>query len=131
MDRLKQQLSVQRLAEARGVELERRDNNLVGRCPLHSNGSNEPTLVINPQQNTWVCSVCQTGGTAIEWVMRAEGVSFRHAVELLREDYRASAHPSAKPPQKGTVPKLPTPVSRDADDRVLLLEVVRFYHEAL
>ena len=25
------------------------------------------------------------GGSVIDWVMRAEGVSFRHAVELLRD----------------------------------------------
>ena len=128
---LRRDISVQRLAEARGVRLEKRDENLVGVCPLHSNGSNEPTLVINPQDNTWTCCVCQAGGSAIEWVMRAEGVSFRHAVTLLREDYRATANPDTKPPQKGTAPKLPAPVSRDADDRVLLLDVVRFYHEAI
>jgi DNA primase len=29
---------------------------------------------------------CRQGGSAIDWVMKAEGVSFRHAVELLRAD---------------------------------------------
>jgi len=28
---------------------------------------------------------CSVGGSVIDWVMKAEGVSFRHAVELLRE----------------------------------------------
>ena len=44
-----------------------------------------PSLVISPQKNLWHClGACQTGGSVIDWVMRAEGVSFRHAVELLR-----------------------------------------------
>lgn len=34
-------------------------------------------------KNIWHClGACQTGGAAIDWVMRAEGVSFRYAVEL-------------------------------------------------
>ena len=64
--------------------------------------------------------------------MRAEGISFRHAVELLREDHLPLAvNPSAKPPRISTVPKLPAPVSRDADDRALLLQVVSYYNETL
>ena len=35
-------------------------------------------------KNVWHCKgACGRGGDVIEWVMRAEGVSFRHAVELL------------------------------------------------
>ena len=128
--RLKQEVSVQRLAEARGVELKKHGTELVGICPFHTDDS-EPNLVINPQQNTWNCAVCQTGGTCIEWVMGMEGISFRHSVELLREDHLPTANRNGKPPQKSTTPKLPPPVSRDADDRVLLLEVIRFYNQTL
>ena len=68
----------------------------------------------------------------IDWVMRAEGISFRHAVELLREDHLPLvAHSNGKPPRIGTVPKLPAPVSRDADDRALLLQIVSYYTDAL
>ena len=68
----------------------------------------------------------------IDWVMRAEGISFRHAVELLREDrLPLAAHPNGKPPRISTVPKLPAPVSREADDRALLLQIVGYYTDAL
>ena len=43
-------------------------------------------------KNLWHClGACQAGGSAIDWVMRAEGVSFRLAVELLRKDAPALA----------------------------------------
>ena len=68
----------------------------------------------------------------IDWVMCAESVSFRHAVELLRREHLPLAvRPGAKPPQRSSTPKLPAPVSRDADDRALLLQVAHYYHEAL
>ena len=38
--------------------------------------------MITPAKNLWHClGACQQGGTVIDWVMKAEGVSFRHAVE--------------------------------------------------
>jgi DNA primase len=68
----------------------------------------------------------------IDWVMRAEGVSFRHAVELLRSDLPSSA---ARPPSRvvkgSTVQKLPGLLDRDAEDDLLLRRVVDYYHETL
>jgi DNA primase len=71
------------------------------------------------------------GGTAIDWVMRANGVSFRHAVELLRADHLPLAADPIHPVKHGTVRKLPPPVARDADDRMLLLQVMDYYNETL
>src|SRR5271166_1610893 len=80
VERLKTEVSVQRLAEARGVVLEKRGADLHGRCPSHDDRT--PSLVITPVKNLWHClGACQTGGSVIDWVMKAEGVSFRHAVE--------------------------------------------------
>jgi len=132
IERLKREVSLERLAEARGVKLKRHGADLIGLCPFHEDHS--PSLVISPQKNLWNClGACGKGGSVIDWVMRAEGISFRHAVELLREEhFPLAAHPGTKlPPQRSTVPKLPAPVSRDADDRALLLQVVRYYHETL
>ena len=74
---------------------------------------------------------CNTGGTAIDWVMKAEGISFRHAVELLRKDDVPLAASPIQPVKKSTVPKLPAPLTAEAEDRELLLEVVGFYQAAL
>jgi DNA primase catalytic core len=138
LERLKETISLQRLAEARGIELKRHGADLIGRCPFHDDKT--PSLVITPAKNLWHClGACQAGGTVIDWVMRAEGVSFRHAVELLQNDHLplAAAHapvqPGApvQPVKRSTVPKLPPPVAFDADDRALLLQVIDYYHQTL
>ena len=127
--RLKREVSLERLVETHGVKLKRRGADLVGLCPFHEDHS--PSLVISPKKNLWNClGACRRGGDVIEWVMRAEGVSFRHAVELLREDHFPLTA-SSRPVKSSSVPKLPTPVSRDADDRALLLQVASYYHETL
>jgi DNA primase catalytic core len=129
IERLKHEVSVERLAEARGVQLKRHGADLIGLCPFHEDHS--PSLVISPKKNLWNClGACRRGGDVIEWVMRAEGVSFRHAVELLREEHLPLAA-SSRPVKSSSVPKLPAPVERDADDRELLLQVAGYYHETL
>jgi len=131
IERLKREVSIERLAEARGVELKRHGADLIGLCPFHEDHS--PSLVISPQKNLWNClGACGKGGSVIDWVMRAEGISFRHAVELLRHQHLPlAASPGAKLRQRSTVPKLPAPVSREVDDGALLLQVTHYYHETL
>jgi len=130
VERLKREVSVQRLAEARGIKLHRHGADLLGLCPFHDDRN--PSLVITPAKNLWHClGACNAGGTAIDWVMKANGISFRHAVELLREDYLPLAAVPIQPVKHGTVRKLPPPVARDADDRELLLQVVSYYNETL
>lgn len=130
IERLKREISVERLAVARGVELRRHGADLMGRCPFHDDHT--PSLVITPSRNLWHClGACGAGGGPIDWVMRAEGVSFRHAVELLRADYRPRAKPGGPPPRHGTTPKLEAPLTRAADDARLLGEVVDYYHQTL
>jgi DNA primase len=67
----------------------------------------------------------------IDWVMKTEGVSFRHAVEILREGAIPQGPITGKVTKKNTVPKLPTPVSIDAEGRELIHQVVGYYHETL
>src|SRR5688500_19082444 len=112
MERLKRELSVERLVEARGIKLKKHGADRIGRCPFHDDRT--PSLVVSPAKNLWHClGACQTGGSVIDWVMKAEAVSVRHAVELLREDQPVS-DPAARrgPPARlrTTVPKLPPPV---------------------
>ena len=130
VERLKKEISVQRLAEARGIKLHRHGADLLGLCPFHDDRN--PSLVITPAKNLWHClGACNMGGTVIDWVMKANGISFRHAVELLKEDHLPLAAEPIQPVKHGTVRKLPPPVERDADDRALLLQVVGYYNEAL
>src|SRR5262249_18521045 len=130
IERLKREISVERLAESRGVKLKRHGADLIGLCPFHDD--HEPSLVITPSKNLWNClGACRCGGDVIAWVMHSEGVSFRQAVELLRQDLPRRASSMRPGMQRSTVPKLPAPVERDADDHALLRQVVNFYHETL
>jgi len=136
VERLKREVSVQRLVEARGIELRKHGAaDLIGRCPFHDDRT--PSLVVSPKKNLWNClGACGTGGSAIDWVMKAEGVSFRHAVEMLRADAGLSGELPAgrgarKVAKKSSTVKLAVPVERDADDDKLLSRVAAYYHETL
>ena len=62
IERLKTDVSVQRLAEARGVVFTRHGADLIGRCPFHEDKT--PSLVVTPAKNLWHClGACQIGGT--------------------------------------------------------------------
>jgi DNA primase catalytic core len=133
LERLKQEVSVQRLAEARGVKLTKHGQDLHGLCPFHDDTS--PSLIISPHKNLWHCmGACQAGGSVIDWVMKAEAVSFRHAVELLRADSPtlAAAAASARPtPKHSTVPKLDWVAHDDATAQEHVRQVIEYYHETL
>jgi DNA primase len=90
IERLKQEFSWQRLVEAQGIELKRHGPDLLDLCPFHED--HEPSLVVSPKKNLWHClGACQRGGSVIDWVMKRRGVSFRHAVELLRISRRCES----------------------------------------
>jgi DNA primase catalytic core len=131
IERLKQEVSLQRLVEAQGIELKRHGADLLGLCPFHED--HEPSLVVSPKKNLWHClGACQTGGSVIDWVMRSRGVSFRHAVELLRNEHPSLAAPT-RIVSKGTAAavKLETPFEVNADDQRVLRQVVDYYHDTL
>jgi len=128
IERLKREISLERLVESAGVALMRHGTDLHGLCPFHDDKG--PSLVISPAKNLWHClGACQRGGSVIDWVMKTQGVSFRHAVELLREGLPLAA--AARPVKETTVRKLPPPVAPDADDQRLLNQVIGYYHETL
>ncbi len=130
LNRIRTEVPLERLAEGRGVELKRHGADLIGRCPFHND--REPSLVVTPAKNLWHClGECQTGGSPIDWVMKAEGVSFRHAVEILRAEHFPTTPSLDGPPQRSSVPKLAPPVDLDADDRELLGQVIGYYHQTL
>jgi DNA primase catalytic core len=124
LERLKAEISVERLVESAGIELKPAGKDLLGRCPFHED--REASLVITPAKNLWHCFSCQMGGGPIDWMMKLKGVSFRHAVELLRDG--TFDLPAVK---RGRVRVLAPPVSFDADDQALLTETIGYYHERL
>ena len=129
VERLKEEVDLAELVGRSGVALQQTGKDLVGRCPFHDDDT--PSLVVTPAKGLWHCmGACQAGGSVIDWVMRTEGVSFRHAVELLRAGAPVTIG------RAGTVKhsftrRLPAPVERDATDDELLAQVVAYYHRTL
>ncbi len=65
IERLKTEVSVGRLAAARGIKLERHGADLIGICPFHED--RDPSLVITPSKNLWHClGACRAGGSVID-----------------------------------------------------------------
>ncbi|NIO79565.1 MAG: toprim domain-containing protein [Candidatus Aminicenantes bacterium] len=144
IERIKQEVLIRQLVEYYGVTLKKKGNDLVGLCPMHED--KKPSLVITPDKNLWHCmGACQEGGSVIDWVMKIEGVSFRHAVEILKERHFPGgdgngrdkegkpikiALPS-KPVKQSTVRKVSSTFPGSAQDQELLNKVVNFYHETL
>jgi DNA primase len=129
IEQLKKDVSVQQLAEVRGVTLKKSGADLIGCCPFHEDKT--PSLVITPDKNLWHClGACQAGGGPIDWLMKANGVSFRHAVELLRADSSLAAG-SGEPIKLSRMRKLPPPAALSTSDGELLNQVIDFYHQAL
>lgn len=128
IERLKQEIPIERLARAKGVVLKPHGGNLIGLCPFHED--HEPSLVITPSKNLWHClGACQSGGSVIDWVMKAEGVSFRHAVEIIRRDPSSlAAFPDST---KHSSRKLAPVLGLDAEDREILRQVIDYYHATL
>ncbi|MGE3583121.1 MAG: CHC2 zinc finger domain-containing protein [Hyphomonadaceae bacterium] len=125
LERLKASVGLVALIEASGVKLAPRGRDHVGLCPFHED--REPSLSVTPEKGLWRCFGCDAGGDAIAWVMKREGVSFRHAVELLKADWAPDA--DARPVKQSSVRKLdfePAP-----EDRALLGQVLDYYHATL
>jgi DNA primase catalytic core len=136
IERLKRDVSLERLVTGFGIELKRAGKNLMGRCPFHNDKT--PSLSVTPSTNRWRClGACGKGGTTIDWVMKTRGVSFRHAAELLKADHPSLATGDPGKPgrvvRKGTTAavKLAAPIALDAGDQDALRSVVEFYHQTL
>jgi len=136
--RLKAEVSVARLVEGCGVELRAQGKDLVGRCPFHDDST--PSLVVTPSKNLWNClGACRRGGGPIDWVMAAQGVSFRLAVELLVSEspslgVLAQTSPlatGAGPVSKSVTRKLPLLADPDVSDAGLAAAVVDHYAATL
>ncbi len=128
IERLKNEVSVERLVASSGIELKKSGKDWLGRCPFHEDDT--ASLVVTPAKNLWHCFGCGIGGGPIDWVIKRQGVSFRHAVELLREGVTPLAAEGVAV-KRSTVRTLPPPVAFDADDQALLNQTAAYYHERL
>jgi len=71
IERLKKEISLERLVAARGVELVKTGANLVGLCPFHED-KNTPNFIVTPEKNVFHCFACNASGSVIDWVMKIQ-----------------------------------------------------------
>ena len=97
------------------LELRRQGRNYVARCPWHDD--RRPSLVINPERQTWRCWVCDIGGDIFSYVMQRDGLSFPEALQLLGEmaGIPVEQMRARKPAAPGT-----------ADDKLTLLSAMKW-----
>jgi DNA primase len=127
LERLKAEVSLKRLIESQGRVLTRRGKDWVMRCVFHEDAT--PSLVVTESKNLYHCFGCGAAGSVLDWVMKTQGVSLPHAVQLLKHgaplagDSVGVARSHARP--------LPSLVEEVADDQALLVRVADFYHATL
>lgn len=128
LERIKQSIDLAALVRSRGVELKKHGSkDLIGRCPFHEEAS--ASFVVTPHKRIFHCLGCGAAGNVIQFVERFDGVSFRHAFELL-----AAGSGFAAPAERrnvSTVPRLEPPLDFAADDSALMKQVIDYYHERL
>ena len=133
IDQLKQSISLVRLAESYNIKLKKHGKDDIGLCPFHND--KEPSLIISPDKNLWHClGACNEGGSVIEFIMKIEGVSFRHAVELLQNGLphlAAGLKKEVKPVKHASSRKLPTEFDGIKDSQALVNRVIDYYHNTL
>lgn len=121
-------VSVEAVVTATGVELAVDGGGLVGGCPWCGDLEG---LGVDAGANRWACTACGSSGGPTEWVMRCEGVSERHATELLREGVGLQSVTEGRSPRVGSVRRLPGLFDTEMADSELLEVVAAFYHRTL
>jgi DNA primase len=130
IERVKRSTDLRALVQSRGIELKKHGaKDWIGRCPFHAD-QDSPNFIVSPDKGLFHCMACGKAGNAIQFVEQHDGVSFRHAFELLNQGGTAAF--AAAPLQKqATVPRLPCPLDAAAEDAALFGQVTAYYHERL
>lgn len=135
IERVRQETDLPALVRSRGVELKAQiGRDLAGRCPFHAD-QEAHHFIVSPGEKLWQCTVCGAAGNAIEFLEKFDGISFRHAFELLAHGGAAAFIPpsslAAGPRKRSTVLRLKCPLDAGADDATLRGQVLDYYQSRL
>ncbi|WMV73785.1 CHC2 zinc finger domain-containing protein [Xenorhabdus griffiniae] len=122
LQHLKSAVPLVAIIEQQGRQLFKRGKDMTVLCPFHEEKT--PSMVITPSKNLYHCFGCDAGGSVLDWVMRTENLSLRHAAERLKAvlGHNPAVEPLVQPEE----------LARDAiGQQVLLSRVVDFYHHTL
>jgi DNA primase catalytic core len=128
LQKIKDETDIIALIESYGTKLKQRGSSdeFIGLCPIHDD--HDPSLGVNRKKREWNClGACGCGGDVIKWVMHADKVSFREAVDLLENGATGSSGGC----KHTTQPRLPCPLESSLTDGQLLQQVADFYQSRL
>jgi len=130
LEQLKQSIDLAALIQSKGILLEKHGSkDLKGLCPFHNDRN--PSLIVTPGKQLFNCLSCGTGGDVIAFVQKYEGLSFTHAVELIRSRSHSELYKASPPLKSSRARRLRSPVKLDSGHYELLHECVDFYHKTL
>ncbi|MBL9169933.1 MAG: toprim domain-containing protein, partial [Verrucomicrobiales bacterium] len=136
IERVKRETDLVALVQSRGIELKKHGTkDFVGRCPFHPD-KDSPNFIVTPEKGLFHCMSCGKAGNPIQFVQYHDGVSFRHAHEVLAHGHGVAFAVAGRTSHQGplkvsTIPRLPCPLDPEADDATLMAQVAAYYHQRL
>ncbi|HOC45036.1 MAG TPA: DNA primase [Syntrophorhabdaceae bacterium] len=70
---------------SRHVKLRKAGKNYTGLCPFHS--EKKPSFTVSPEKQMFYCFGCKEGGSAINFIMKYENLTFVEAIDHLERQY--------------------------------------------
>ena len=129
IERIKRETDLAALVRSRGIELKPHGSkDLAGKCPFHQ--EDQPSFIVTPDKGLFHCMGCGAAGNCIQFVQKFDGVSFRHAFEILAGG-RAFTAAGTAPVKQSSVPRLDLPFDPSEPDDKLMSRVMDYYHERL
>ena len=112
-----------------GVELKRQGRAMVGRCIFHTDNG-RPNLYVYADSESWRCYRCGIGGDVLAFVMHAENIAFREAVDRLTGGNQGPVRPASRP-APARRPASKEPEDRTPEELAVLQAATNFYHSSL
>ena len=129
LDNLKSSIDLVALIQSKGIKLEKHGKDLKGLCPFHQDKN--PSMIITPGKGLFHCPACGAGGDVIAFIQKFDGISFRHAIEVLKNGSLKSVMNSTTRMTQSRARKLSPPVELSASDNELLKQTIDYYHQRL
>ncbi|OQW96205.1 MAG: hypothetical protein BWK77_05890 [Verrucomicrobia bacterium A1] len=132
IERVKRGTDLIALVRSRGIELDKHGSkDWIGCCPFHDD-QHKPNFIVSPAKGLFHCMACGAAGNPIQFVEKFDGISFRHAFELLNEGGAAAfSGPRNQGVKNASIPRLPPPFDPDGTDADLMRQVIEYYHQRL
>jgi DNA primase len=127
IERLKRDVALADVCARYGLELKPEGNDLIACCPFHEEDS--ASFHVTPGKNLWHCFGCNAGGDNIQFVMKKDGVSFRHAVEKLQQIGGSAPMTSVIKTSRGHEHPVLVDPTEAASDHDVLQKAVDYYHQ--